>query len=688
MSIIPYNSNNEIVYHDPNLSIVVLHNYQENTIQLVTSVSAQDIFPHNHNIFRPHFVERQEHLDLCCPNCGIVLTDFLDQNNRTEYQRLASAGQIPRRRRSESSFPMEIRDLVPAGFMHQDYFKLLANLPYEHNIIAPPGSESLPSEIFNQGYFDRFFHKIPPGILGSGAHAQVYKVMHMLKNIQLGVYAVKRINVGDHTQLLDQVLNEVLILYELTAKGANENNLIRYNHVWMELGDMKDLTTIYLNNDGHASSTDEKIPYVFILQQYCDGGHLENLIVTNFQKEQFMSPKEKLEAERERRRNQKLHHNQDQRDFQGKKWLSEFEIWKFFRDIANGVNYLHSKGILHRDLKPSNCLLESKYIFDAEASVKFKTLAEMENSAHKLPKVLVSDFGEGKFIDKQHVADVAMQMDDERRGNTGTIEFTDPKLWVYAHYDGSLKERKFAYNFTKASDIYSLGIILCYLCVGELPFANKITDCTDPEKIRGDIARWHEQLTPENFHSWFRDKTIEVRGNISECLNDFEYLIYLMIKNDNEEEILSSSSVMEYLDSMKWGAFIGEERKHSEATITEVPKSGGNEDAELIYEGDTLDLTGDQTVEVNSTETSNSYTRRPNLTSQTRNIVIVFAYISSLAILELLASSEDYNSIRAAKFLNIAGLSSEVLAGGTILQYYICGFCIAFTYYALHQINA
>lgn len=563
--------------------------------------------------------------------------------------------------------------------MHQDYFKLLANLPYDHNVIAPPGSDGLPSDIFNQGYFERFFRKIPPGILGSGAHAQVFKVMHVLKNIQLGIYAVKRINVGDHSQFLDQVLNEVLILYELSAKGANENNLIRYNHVWMELGDMKDLTTIYLNNEGLASSENEKIPYVYILQQYCDGGHLENLIVDNFQIERFMSAKERLEAERQKRRNSKHHHERPEPE-KRKAWLSDFEIWKFFRDIVNGVSYLHSKGILHRDLKPSNCLLETKYNWNTLTTEKFSTISELEEFLQKLPKVLVSDFGEGKFIDKQHVADLTLQVDDERRGNTGTIEFTDPKLWIYAHYDGKQEGNKFAFNFTKASDIYSLGIILCYLCVGELPFTEKISDRTDPERIRSDIARWHDTLTSNTFHEWFTKKILEVRGSLTQCLHDFEYLVYLMIKSENKETSPSSTFVLEYLDSMKHSSFIGEDRKLSEATITEVPKvSADGDDADSLLEEDTINLT-DFSIHQPEQAHEGSYIDYFVITPLKRNIVVATAYISSLAVLEILCL-RDSRLVRVVKLVNIAGLSGEVVTGGSPVQTYICELCVFLTLY-------
>lgn len=172
-------------------------------------------------------------------------------------------------------------------------------------------------------------------MLGSGAHSQVYKVVHVLNDIKLGTYAVKRISIGDKIELLEQVLNEVLILYELSIQGANENNLIRYNHVWLELGDIQDLKTYFLPDKQKNSEFDNSIPYVFILQQYCDGGHLEDLIEKVFLRELHLSAKEQLDLERQRRRSVRKNSNQKLEDMdpeskENKKfWLGCIEIWKF-----------------------------------------------------------------------------------------------------------------------------------------------------------------------------------------------------------------------------------------------------------------------------------------------------------------------------------------------------------------------
>lgn len=617
MSIVPYNSHNEIVFHDPANEILVIHDSQENTIQLVRALPFESS---DHDAFSSRALEwpdsehryGPEQANSYCPHCGHSFAE----NSRSGF----------RRRSSNSTYTeLDLRnyDYVPLPFLHHDYFKLLANLPLGGRSIAL--SDSLPLDIFNQGYFERFFRKVPPGILGSGAHAQVYKVMHVLKNIQLGVYAVKRINIGDHVLFLDHVLNEVLILYELSAQGANENNLIRYNHVWMEMGSAKDLNTILLNRNGEQSGLNDEVPYVYILQQYCDGGHLENMIAGNFQTEKYMSAKERIEHERQRRRLQREHPSMP--ESAKPQWLSDFEIWKFCSDITRGVLYLHSHGILHRDLKPSNCLLDKKYAPSLRPFV-FESAADLENAADLLPKVLVSDFGEGKFIDKQRMADLSLHVDEERRGNTGTIEFTDPKLWVYSHYSSG---RKLAYEFTKSSDMYSLGMIFCYLCAGCLPFEKELTDRTDPEKIRNDIAKWHSNLLPESFHEWFSDNVIRSQGAFSECQQDFNVLIYMLIK---ESSTFTAQDTMAYLQNIKWRRLIDNGEL---AAIDEIEKPTSVV-SEIVVPRFQLPL-------------ANGIFQRRRLS--------VFAYLVDLALLE---TADATKSVRLAKCLNLAGLAVEAIA--------------------------
>jgi serine/threonine protein kinase len=647
MSIVPYNLNNRVLYHDPNHGILVLHNNQQNTFLLL---STNDL-NHNHSPVRRQLYPKMfpggndgSH-ETECPNCGFKWTDY-------------PATRLQQRRSSESlNGLMDLPNFQPeetnalykpfsGGFMHHDYFKLLGKMaPGNSESIGPIQSDfSIPEDMYIQDYFKRFFKKVPPYVLGSGAHAQVYKVVHVLNEIKLGVYAVKRISVGDKFELLSQVLNEVLILYELSVKGANENNLIRYNHVWLELGDIEDLNTYFLS-DTHNNNKEEKckkIPYVFILQQYCDGGHLEDLIVKNFQVQSHLSWKEKIDIERMKRRSERgrIHVESSKT----RPWLSEVEIWKFSKDVAKGVHYLHLHGILHRDLKPSNCLLESYYENKELSSQYFPDADTFEREIDQLPKVLVSDFGECQIIDKHSISEqtISLEFEDkkkERQGNTGTLEFTAPELWLYSNFDPTSEtEGGSLFDFTYESDIYSLGLIFCYLCVGALPFTENIVNENDPQLVRKQIFDWYIDLTPESFHAWFLQACIHAQGSRVESspfITHYEQLIYMMIKNDgsksaeNPTNRISSRDVLRHLELIKNECFMKsdlfENNEPSESTHNQS-------DDELDFEDEaTLNLIGDVEAENNARKLS-----QPVISTPKWNISVIW-YLIHFLILEMLS---------------------------------------------------
>lgn len=95
----------------------------------------------------------------------------------------------------------------------------------------------------------------------------------------------------------------------------------------------------------------------------------------------------------------------------------------WFRGIASAVAYLHDRGIVHRDLKPGN-------VFSSEGVVK------------------VGDYGLSKYISCSR-----------RSGHTesiGTVHYMAPEI------------AKGCYG--KEIDIYALGVILCEVLTGRLPF--------------------------------------------------------------------------------------------------------------------------------------------------------------------------------------------------------------------------
>lgn len=258
----------------------------------------------------------------------------------------------------------------------------------------------------------------------------VLLVKHVLDGVTLGQFACKRVPVGDDHEWLKKVLIEVQLLQYLSHQ-----HLVSYRHVWLE--DVK------LSNFGPS------VPCAFILQQFCNAGDLHQYISNTSQ----MSESTQQLKERMRRRSK----NQPElpRGLHGR--ILQFEeIYSFFKDITSGLNHLHVNNYIHRDLKPSNCLL---------------------HDTGKGLRVLVSDFGEVQV----------KNMVRKSTGATGTISYCAPEVLRREYPSGAYG------NFTTKSDIFSLGMILYFLCFARLPYQNANTlheDQEDLNELRDEITSW------------------------------------------------------------------------------------------------------------------------------------------------------------------------------------------------------
>ena len=267
--------------------------------------------------------------------------------------------------------------------------------------------------------------------LGRGGKGVVLLVTHILDENVMGQFACKRVPVGDDREWLRTVLKEVHLLYHL-----EHNHLVRYHHVWLE--DLK------------ISTFGPSVPCAFILQQYCNSGDLHNYVLRH----EKSKPSSNLLKERTRRRSK--NQPESPQGLHNRK-LSFEEIKSFFNDITSGLNHLHVNGYIHRDLKPSNCLLHD------------------DGHGGRL-RVLVSDFGEVQVVD----------MVRKSTGATGTISYCAPEV-LRRHASGEYG------NFTTKSDIFSLGMILYFLCFAQLPYSSADIlneDNEDLEELREEITTW------------------------------------------------------------------------------------------------------------------------------------------------------------------------------------------------------
>ncbi|KAJ1568227.1 pkb-activating kinase-like protein [Nowakowskiella sp. JEL0078] len=102
-------------------------------------------------------------------------------------------------------------------------------------------------------------------------------------------------------------------------------------------------------------------------------------------------------------------------------------------EILEGLEYLHSKGVIHRDLKPENILLDDNF------------------------HIKITDFGSAKILDSSNGITSEPQSTSRRNSFVGTAEYCSPEL---------LNDR----DASTASDVWAYGCILYQLHVGRPPF--------------------------------------------------------------------------------------------------------------------------------------------------------------------------------------------------------------------------
>lgn len=438
-----------------------------------------------------------------CPYCHRPFIDDLnddpDESDGHEHNAYAEAEagfvnpayfQMLRRSQptsTETSRPASPhKQLAPAPLPHvQGNLQSPEGAEFVQSTPAPQRHSSISKHAFSPNYFKTFF--VEERELGRGGKGVVLLVRHVLDGVDLGVFACKRVPVGDDHEWLEKVLIEVQLLQNLSHQ-----NLVSYRHVWLE--------------DYQINTFGPSVPCAFILQQYCNGGDLQSYVLQGINK--TMTTEQLKERLRRRSKGQM----EDPQNLNGPKRMHFDEIISFFKDITSGLNHLHANGYIHRDLKPSNCLLH--------------------NTGHKI-KVLVSDFGEVQ----------AANVTRKSTGATGTISYCAPEVLRHVMPHGPLG------NFTTKSDIFSLGMIVYFMCFARLPYqeADGIDeDNEDLDKLRVEISEW----------AGFDDER-RVRSDLPEKL--YRSLKQLLALQPGErpttEEILRALKTPSLLD--EFGGFAG-----------------------------------------------------------------------------------------------------------------------------------
>lgn len=126
--------------------------------------------------------------------------------------------------------------------------------------------------------------------------------------------------------------------------------------------------------------------------------------------------------------------------------LTEAETRKVFLQLFEGIKYLHDRNMVHRDIKPENILL-----MDTDLTVK------------------IGDFGLAKIVGEASFTTTLC----------GTPSYVAPEILV------NNKARR----YTKAVDIWSLGVVL-YICLcGFPPFSDELRRPDFPYDLSDQIRR-------------------------------------------------------------------------------------------------------------------------------------------------------------------------------------------------------
>lgn len=126
--------------------------------------------------------------------------------------------------------------------------------------------------------------------------------------------------------------------------------------------------------------------------------------------------------------------------------LSEGECRKLFTQLFQGIKYLHDRNIVHRDIKPENILLVDKDLH-----------------------VKLADFGLAKIIGEESFTTTLC----------GTPSYVAPEILA------DNKQRK----YTKAVDVWSLGVVL-YICLcGFPPFSDELFSRENPYTLSQQIRK-------------------------------------------------------------------------------------------------------------------------------------------------------------------------------------------------------
>ncbi|GFS95379.1 eIF-2-alpha kinase GCN2 [Nephila pilipes] len=391
--------------------------------------------------------------------------------------------------------------------------------------------------------------------LGKGGFGHVWKVKNKLDS---RVYALKKIPLdSSNKQLNRKIKREVKLLSRL-----NHENIVRYYHSWIEAACTpehvvqngtnheisksekntvettessvqwkihdKDLSSSD-DDDNDDDDKDDDSFIVFMTESAKDDEPHVNK-VSPPANESSSIDQETLNSERDSPQNKVRQFMYIQMEFCEKSTLRTAIdnglhkdislMWRFFREIVEGLHYMHQQGVIHRDLKPVNIFL------DSNDHVK---IGDFGLATNVISKSAVNDVS-SVDVDSQSRSEVG---DGTQTGRVGTTFYVAPELATCGKV-----------SYSQKVDIYSLGIIffeMCYPPPVTLMERNLIIsdlrqrDIKLPEKA-------HEVLTDEMIQliKWLLQHDVTKRPNSNELITS-KYIPPLLMEESELNNLLQTT---------------------------------------------------------------------------------------------------------------------------------------------------
>ena len=214
--------------------------------------------------------------------------------------------------------------------------------------------------------------------------------------------------------------------------------------------------------------------------------------------------------------------------------LNELIIQKIIRQVASGLEYIHSKNIIHRDLTLDNLLLNFS---------KYQNIAVGGEIPPKL------EYSEMSFNDSftLKISDLDYSKDTERSGPAKTVIGTAKNM--APDIVKSIYEDQPDKTYNSKIDLWSLGTITYELLTGQTPFSGKNSEDTYKKIIEGkynfpsnlvvsvEIISFINgllQFCPEKRMDWPQIKNHPFLKN---NVDSFNYIELNIVKDENKNDI-------------------------------------------------------------------------------------------------------------------------------------------------------